>query len=193
MKKAAFLDRDGVINIDKGYVYKWCDFEFVPGAVDAMKAISQLGFEIIVATNQSGIARGYYSEDDFLKLSKSMIGFLDSEGVRVAGIYYCPHHAEGVVKNFAISCSCRKPLPGMLLKAKDDHNIDLSASIMVGDKSSDILAGRNAGVGKAFMVVPDDYPKNMDGIHVDAYFSDLRSCANFLHEERNSAAPPLSR
>jgi D,D-heptose 1,7-bisphosphate phosphatase len=180
MKKAAFLDRDGVINIDKDYVYKWCDFEFVPGAVDAMKAISQLGFEIIVITNQSGIARGYYSEDDFLKLSKSMVGFLASEGVRVADIYYCPHHVEGVVRKFAISCSCRKPLPGMLLKAEDDHSIDLPASILVGDKSSDIEAGRNAGVGKTFMVAPDDIVSNLDGMHADAVFPDLRSCANFL-------------
>jgi len=193
MKKAAFLDRDGVINIDKGYVSKWCDFEFVPGVIDAMKVICQLGFEIIVVTNQSGIARGYYSEDDFHKLSKSMIGFLDSEGVRVAGVYYCPHHVNGVVDKFSIVCSCRKPLPGMLLKAKDDHNIDLSTSILVGDKSTDILAGNNAGVGRAFMVVPDDGAKNLDGIHVDAYFPDLHSCANFLREEKSGAVPPLSR
>lgn len=180
MKKAAFLDRDGVINIDKGYVYRWRDFEFVPGAIDAMKTLKNLGFEIIVVTNQSGIARGYYSENDFFNLSSSILNFLASEGVQIAGIYYCPHHTDGLIKRFAIACNCRKPSPGMLLKAKDDHNIDFSASILVGDKSSDILAARNAGVGKAFMVASDNYLRNLDGAHVDAYFPDLRSCANFL-------------
>lgn len=191
MKKAAFLDRDGVINIDKGYVYKWCDFEFVPGAIDAMKTINQLGFEIIVVTNQSGIARGYYSEDDFHKLSNSMLKFIISEGVQVAGIYYCPHHVEGSIKKFSVACSCRKPSPGMLLKAKDDHNIDLSASILIGDKNSDILAARNAGVGRAFMVASNDKARNLDGCHVDAYFPDLRSCVNFIREREMLDDNPL--
>lgn len=193
MKKAAFLDRDGVINIDRGYVYKWSDFEFAPGAIEAMKTINQLGFEIIVVTNQSGIARGFYSEDDFLKLSDSMLNFLASEGVQVAGIYYCPHHVEGSIKKFAIACSCRKPMPGMLMKATDDHNINLSESILVGDKISDISAARNAGVGKAFMVAPDDIVSSLDDIHVDAVFPDLTSCANFLGNKSCDADPALSR
>lgn len=150
--KAAFLDRDGVINVDYGYVYKWSDFIFLPGALQAMKMLQDNGFAIIVVTNQSGIARGYYTELQFQALNDCLLRYLESQGICLAGIYYCPHHPS-VANPFPDNkCSCRKPAPGLILDAQIDHNICLSQSILVGDKLTDIQAAASAGVGLRLLV-----------------------------------------
>ena len=119
--KALFLDRDGVINYDPGYVYRIEDFEFMPGIFEALAGFMMLGYEIFIVTNQSGIGRGYYSEDDFAKLSKHMIDEFKSYGIEIKKIYHCPHTPSD-------DCNCRKPKPGMILQALDEFNISLKDS-----------------------------------------------------------------
>ena len=149
---AAFLDRDGVINADHGYVANWKDFEFLPGAEDAMRGLQSLGFCLVIVTNQSGIGRGYYTETDVDKLHQKLIAHCAAMGVEIAGIYYCPHHPSEAKGDYLQLCECRKPAPGMLLTASRELNIDLDGSIMVGDKPSDMEAAQRAGVGKRFQV-----------------------------------------
>ncbi len=146
--RAIFLDRDGVINIDRSYVGKIEDFEFCSGVFEALKRFQELGFLLIVVTNQSGIARGYYSIDDFLKLTKWKLNELKRRGVFIDEVYYCQHDPDA-------GCSCRKPSPGMLIEAKDRFNIDLRASWMIGDKRSDIEAALNAGVENTVLISSD--------------------------------------
>lgn len=143
---AAFLDRDGVINVDSGYVGQWEDFEYLPDAVEGLKQLQNAGFKLFVVTNQSGIARGYYTEDDFLALTKAMTADLSAKGVTLAAVYYCPYLEDADLEPYRVASYLRKPEPGMLLKAAQDHDIDVSRSIMVGDKVSDMVAAKRAGV-----------------------------------------------
>ncbi|MEW7867626.1 D-glycero-beta-D-manno-heptose 1,7-bisphosphate 7-phosphatase [Aeromonas diversa] len=146
-KPAIFLDRDGVINEDTGYVSQVDDFHFLPGVIEAMQLLKKKGYLLVVVTNQSGIARGYFTEDDFMNLTEWMDWSLADRDVDLDGIYFCPHHPE-----HGPACDCRKPEPGMLLAATKELGIDLSASYMVGDKTADIQAGIKAGVGKTALV-----------------------------------------
>ncbi len=151
-KRAVFLDRDGVLNVDNGYVSKVDDFEFIEGVIDACKKLKEKGYLLVVITNQSGIARGYFSEEQFHTLTEWMDWSLADRGVDLDGIYYCPHHAEKGIGEFKIDCDCRKPKPGMLLSAIEELNIDVSNSILVGDKVSDIQAGIASGVNCNYLV-----------------------------------------
>jgi D-glycero-D-manno-heptose 1,7-bisphosphate phosphatase len=178
-RKALFLDRDGVINRDKGYVYRWEDFEFLPGVVDAMRRFSSAGYDLIVTTNQSGIARGMFSESDFRALTARIEHVLGARGVTLTATYFCPHLANGAVERYAIRCNCRKPAPGMLLQAAADHRLDLRHSILVGDKVSDIEAAQRAGVSRSFLLTSNrdmlQQCPNCDGV-VDS----LSECADRL-------------
>lgn len=137
MNKAIFLDRDGTINVDKDYLSKIEDFEYLPGAIEGLKLLQDVGYKLIIITNQSGIARGYYTEDDFLKLNDWMIQDLKNCGVEISKVYYCPHHPEGIINKYRIDCDCRKPKLGMYQKAIVDFGIDLSKSWAIGDKIRD--------------------------------------------------------
>ncbi len=143
-KQAVFLDRDGTINIEKDYLFRPEEFEFTPGAVEAIRLLNRSGYLVIVVTNQSGVARGYYTEEDVVKLHSHIDELLQSGGARVDAWYYCPHHPAGGGP-YNQECDCRKPFPGMLRQAAADHGIDLSRSWMVGDKSADMDAGLSAG------------------------------------------------
>jgi D-glycero-D-manno-heptose 1,7-bisphosphate phosphatase len=143
---AVFLDRDGVINIDHGYVHQVDDFEYIEGVFEACIALKQMGFKLVVVTNQSGIARGLYSEEQFHTLTEWMDWNFADKGVELDGIYYCPHHSEKGIGDYQVDCDCRKPKPGMLNSAAQFLKIDLSKSVMVGDKRDDMLAAQNAGV-----------------------------------------------
>ena len=151
-KRAIFLDRDGVINVDKGYVSVVDDFEFIDGVIEALQTLKEKGFLIVVITNQSGIARGYFSEDQFHTLTEWMDWSLADRGVDLDGIYYCPHHSEHGIGKYKIECDCRKPNPGMLNDAIKELDIDVTQSILVGDKVSDIKAGITAGVKNNYLV-----------------------------------------
>lgn len=148
--KALFLDRDGVINKDPGYVYRIEEFEFMPGIFEALSGFMALGYEIFIITNQSGIGRGYYTKDDFDKLSRYMLDEFKSHGVQIQKIYHCPHTPSD-------KCECRKPKPGMILQALSEFDINLDSSIMIGDKQSDLDAANSAGVGSGFLLDGDKF------------------------------------
>lgn len=140
-KKAVFFDRDGVVNIDNKYIYKIEDFIYVEGFLEVFRECKHKGYLLFIITNQSGIGRGYYTLDDFLKLSDFMQSDLCEKcGFGFDKIYYCAHKPEE-------NCPCRKPKPGMLQQAMSDFCISLGESYLIGDKESDIEAGINAGVG----------------------------------------------
>lgn len=147
MDRALFLDRDGVINYDHGYAYLESDFEFVEGIFDVGRIAEASGYKVIVVTNQAGIGRGYYTESQFRHLSRWMCEQFAIEGIRITDVYFCPHHPEHGVGPYLRECPCRKPNPGMLVRAAREHDIDLGLSILVGDKHTDIEAGMRAGVG----------------------------------------------
>lgn len=161
MNKAIFLDRDGTINIDHGYVHQIDDFEFIEGSINALKKLKEMGYLLVLVTNQSGIARGYFTEEQFLRLTEWMDWSLAEQGVDFDGIYYCPHHPDGKGE-FKEDCLCRKPKPGMLLDAMKALNIDPQQSIMVGDKIEDIKAGINAKV-KINVLVRTGKPVTKEG------------------------------
>lgn len=138
--KAVFLDRDGVINVEKGYLHRVEELEFIPGAAEAIRLLKDAGYLVVVVTNQSGVARGYYSLEDVELLHRHMGRELAVRGAVVDGWYVCPHHPD-----HGGPCACRKPLPGMLLQAAADSGIDLAGSYLIGDKLSDLEAGLAAG------------------------------------------------
>jgi D-glycero-D-manno-heptose 1,7-bisphosphate phosphatase len=146
--KAIFLDRDGVINIDKQYVSRIEDFEFQRGIFELLRFLQDKGYLLIIVTNQSGIGRGYYTQQDFDFLTKWKLEQLEDAGIHITKIYHCPHAPEK-------DCNCRKPAPGMLLAAQKEFDIDMQSSWMIGDKKSDIDAGKNAGIGKTVFVSKD--------------------------------------
>lgn len=150
--KGAFLDRDGVINVDHGYVGSWEDFEFLPNAIEGMRLLQDLAYSLFIVTNQSGIARGLYSEDEFLRLSNRLDEHLQARGVTIQRTYFCPHHPTSGYGKYLQDCECRKPKPGLIKQCAKEYKVNLKHSILIGDKMSDYLAGKAAGVGRLFLV-----------------------------------------
>ena len=144
-KRAVFLDRDGTINVEKGYVHKAEEFELIQGVPEALRLLRENGFILVVITNQSGVARGYYPMEAVHRLHRHMDQELARRGAAVDAYYVCPHHPDGDVREYAKVCECRKPMAGMLMEAARDHSINLASSYMIGDKPSDIEAGLKAG------------------------------------------------
>ena len=170
MNKAIFLDRDGTLNIDYGYVHEIDNFKFIDGAIDALRELKKMGYMLVLVTNQSGIARGYFSEEQFLQLTEWMDWSLAEQDVDLDGIYYCPHHPEGKGE-YKEDCDCRKPKPGMLLQAIKELKIDPTQSIMVGDKVEDLKAGIGAKV-KMNVLVRTGKPVTEEGERVADYVLD---------------------
>jgi len=139
-RPAAFLDRDGVLNVDHGYVHKPEQLEWVKGAPEAVRLLNDAGYYVIVITNQSGIARGYFDDSALKSFHAHMQEKLAAQGAHIDAFYYCPHHPEGVIKSLAVRCHCRKPSPGLLEQAASEWPIDLSASFLIGDKDDDMTA-----------------------------------------------------
>lgn len=164
--KAIFLDRDGVINVDKQYVARIEDFEFKEGIFETLRRLQRAGYLLIVVTNQSGIGRGYYSLEDFQKLTAWKLKRLEEAGIYIDAVYHCPHAPEW-------HCDCRKPSPKMLLEARDKYAIDMSRSWMIGDKKSDIDAGKRAGVGKTVFVMDAPDRENPGADHAIRDLSEL--------------------
>jgi D-glycero-D-manno-heptose 1,7-bisphosphate phosphatase len=145
MQKAVFLDRDGTIIEDVGYLSDISQIRILPGATEAIRLLNNIGFKVIIVTNQAGVARGYFTESRANEINEKLRQLLADHGSIVDRIYYCPHHIEGIVEKYKIECNCRKPNPGMIEQAVKELDIDISNSFMIGDKSSDIEAGRRAG------------------------------------------------
>ena len=150
---AVFLDRDGVINVDSGYVGDWESFVFLPGAIEAMRSLHEAGYALVVVTNQSGIGRGFYTEEDFHVLTERMCKELSQHGVSIAGVYFCPHLPEATLPHYRKTCDCRKPRPGLIHRAAKELDIDLTRSAMVGDKDSDMQAALAAGIPCRYQVI----------------------------------------
>lgn len=145
MNKAIFLDRDGVLNYDLGYVFKKTDFKIIEGVIDSLKFFQEKNFLLIIVTNQSGIGRGYYSEEAFWDLNDFMIDIFKKQSVNIDDVIFCPHLPEE-------NCNCRKPRTGMIDIAVSKHAINKKKSYLIGDKESDIIAGTNSGLYKCFKV-----------------------------------------
>lgn len=164
-RRAAFVDRDGVINLDREYVHRSEDFEFVQGVFAAARRLKDMGFALVVTTNQSGIGRGLYDVAQFDALTDWMKRRFADEGAPLAGVYYCPHHPTDALGPYRRECDCRKPGPGMLLAAAADLDLALGASAMFGDRASDLVAARTAGV-------PGRYLLGTDGAGIPAALAD---------------------
>ncbi len=146
MKPAVFFDRDGVLNVEKNYLYKTEDFVWQPGAREAIQLLNGLGYFVFVVTNQSGVARGFYTEADVKLLHDFMQQQLAECGAKVDAFYYCPHHPAATVQEYKLNCTCRKPESGMLLQAFAEYPVDKQKSFLIGDKQSDLQAAENAGI-----------------------------------------------
>lgn len=151
-RAALFLDRDGIINLDYGYVHTLKDFHFVDGIFELVRMAQAAGLATFVITNQAGIGRGYYTEDEFYALNDYMIQQFQMRGLQIDKIYYCPHHPTEGLGRYLQECLCRKPKPGMILQASSEFDIDLHCSVLIGDKESDILAGKSAGVRRTIQI-----------------------------------------
>lgn len=152
MNRACFLDRDGVLIKDMHYIKDPDDVELMPGVADALKKLHDNGFLCVVVSNQSGVARGYFSEESVDVVNARICELLAERGEKLDASYYCPHYPDGDVDEYSFDCDCRKPGPGMFLKAAEEHSINLGESFMIGDKVSDIEAARKAGCKEAVMV-----------------------------------------
>jgi D-glycero-D-manno-heptose 1,7-bisphosphate phosphatase len=148
MKKrpAVFLDRDGVLNVDRGYLYKREEFEWMPGAIEAIKMLNDQGYFVFVVTNQSGIARGFFEEDDVYELHSYMAEEVEKRNAVIHSFYFCPHHPEGMVEKYSKVCHCRKPLPGLIEQACKEWPVDLKSSFLIGDMQRDLDAANDAGI-----------------------------------------------
>ncbi len=180
LRPAAFLDRDGVINVDSGYVSRAQDFEFVAGVFEGAVSLQRLGFALVVITNQSGIGRGLYSESEFLALNRWMTHQFERHTVRIDGIFYCPHHPTEAFGRYRCECDCRKPAPGMLLRAARELNLDLTRSAMFGDQASDLQAAVAAGVPLRYLLGTNGSsspaPADAEGLSI-AEFASLQQAA----------------
>ena len=136
--KAVFLDRDGTINVDKHYLFRQEDFEYMDGALEGLKVLSDMGFLLVVITNQSGIARGFYTEKDYFLLDTWMKSDLKKRGIFLAKTYFCPHHPKGIVDRYKKACNCRKPGTELFWKAQKELDIDMHCSYAIGDKERDL-------------------------------------------------------
>jgi D-glycero-D-manno-heptose 1,7-bisphosphate phosphatase len=186
--RAVFLDRDGTINVEKKYLHKIEDFEFIPGAPEAIKKLKDAGFLVIVVSNQSGIGRGYFDEDAVELLHRHIQDELTCLGTSIDAFYFCPHHPEEGLGEYKVVCECRKGQPGMLLQAAREYDIDLQQSFMVGDKLADIEAGERAGCQS--LLVLTGYGE-LVALKPEAALvekcSDLGSAARLILEDRKNA------
>ena len=175
LRRAAFIDRDGVINIDHGYVFRSEEFEFVPGLLSGCAQLHHRGFALVVVTNQSGIGRGLYTEDDYRRLTAWMTDQFAAAGAPLAGVYHCPHHPQALLPEFRLDCPCRKPAPGLLLAAARELSLDLARSVLFGDKASDIEAALAAGVPHRVLLGTDGraLPPAGMALHATARFASL--------------------
>ena len=189
MNKAIFLDRDGTINVEKHYLYKIEDFEFLPGVVDALKILQEAGYLLIIITNQSGIGRGYYTEEDFQKLNDWMISTLKQQGVMIADVYFCPHLPDAQVAEYRKECNCRKPKLGMYKQAILDYNIQVGKSYAIGDKIRDCAICQDMPCC-GFLIGNNEKPEVISEVKAGMYerviyVDSLKECAELIVNNQN--------
>lgn len=162
-RPALLLDRDGVINVDYAYVHTPEKTDFLEGIFELVAAANRGGFDVVVITNQAGIARGLYSESEFEAYMDWMKARFTEQGATIDAVYFCPHHPTDGIGRYRATCDCRKPEPGMILRAAVDRGVDLTRSIFIGDKSSDMQAALRAGVGTRFLLGAETAPPDAPG------------------------------
>ena len=190
-QKAIFLDSDGTVNKEKEFLWKPQDFQFIPGAEKAIKIFNNLGYIVLVINIQSGVARGFYAEEDVIKLHCHISGLLRKQRAVIDAFYFCPHHVDGVIEKYAIDCDCRKPKTGMIIKAEKDFNLDLERSIIIGDKEIDVLAGKNAGIGEKILI-RSGHPIDEKNTVADSVFDGLYDFALFFKNRADQISPRRS-
>ena len=176
--KCVFLDRDGVLIKDVGYLKNPEDIIIMPNSVEALKILKAAGFLLIIVTNQAGIAKGFFNMDELRAVNNKLLKIYENNGIIIDDLYFCPHHENGTVEPYNIKCSCRKPETGMVLKGAEKFNIDADKSFMVGDKDSDILLAKNSGL-KSFYIKNDMYEHD-ENIAPDFYVKDLKEAAEII-------------
>jgi len=181
MNKAVFLDRDGTINVDKHYLHKIEEFEFLPGVLKGLGMLQDAGYLLIIVTNQSGIARGYYTEEDYLVVNDWMISYLAERKINISRVYYCPHLPGAEIEQYRKVCACRKPALGMYEKAVRDFNIDLSRSFAIGDKLRDCAICEKSGC-RGYLIADNEKPEIIAAVKQRKYenikyAADLLECA----------------
>jgi D-glycero-D-manno-heptose 1,7-bisphosphate phosphatase len=178
VNKALFLDRDGIINEDSAYVYRSQEFIFVDGIFELCRYFVNQGYRLFIITNQAGIGRGFYSENDFDKLMAWVSEEFAKQNIVIEKSYYCPHHPIAGIGHYKTNCNCRKPEAGMLLAAAKEFDLDLSESLLIGDKTCDIEAGKRAGLKKSYLI-KSRYQKAYD-------YSSVRQMYDYLVRAINS-------
>ncbi len=158
MKRALFLDRDGVINYDNGYVHQISNFHFIDGIFELVYSANRAGYVVVVITNQAGIGRGYYSEDDFQLITEWMLEQFSKNGASIDAVYFSPFHPEHGIGDYRKETECRKPGPGMIFRAAEKYCINLFDSIIIGDKITDLIAGQRANIGTLLYISNDIMP-----------------------------------
>lgn len=169
-----------MINEERDFAYRISDFKFLPGSIDAMRRLQEAGYLLVVVTNQSGIARGFYTEADYRLVTAHMQERLLAERVTVDAVEFCPHLPDAPVERYRLDCDCRKPRPGMLRRAIAALSVDAPSSVLVGDRASDIHAGRAAGIGQCYLVRSGKPLTDSDVELADGVYPDLASCVSRL-------------
>lgn len=188
---AVFLDRDGTINVDVDYLSSPDEVAFIPGSIEAIRTLNDLGVKVFVVTNQSGIARGLLTEQDMHAVHEHMNARLQEHGARIDEYFFCPHHPEAVIELYRKHCSCRKPEPGMLYAAAAKHTINLSASFMIGDKCVDMKAGKAAGavclqVSTGYGAAERDAAGGVRDFYADDLLGAVQIVQSIIHQRRQS-------
>ena len=188
MEKVIFLDRDGTLNEEVNYLHRKEDLVLLPGVPEALKAFKDQGYRLVVVTNQAGVARGYYTEDDVKELHRYMNELLAGQGVKIDAFYYCPHHPEHGIGKYKVRCHCRKPETGMFEMAEQAFAVDKASSWMIGDKLIDMEAGRNYGVrtvlvGTGYGAGVHEEQKKKGDFPYDLYADDLLEAYNEINRE----------
>ncbi|HZT05259.1 MAG TPA: HAD family hydrolase [Steroidobacteraceae bacterium] len=188
-----FVDRDGTINVERGHVHRIEDFEFIPGALAALRRLTDAGIRIFIVSNQAGIAKGLYTESDFAALTRYMLGKMTDRGIRISDVLYCPHHPEAVDPAYRLECDCRKPKPGLLRQVMRRDRLSPGTLALIGDKNSDIEAGRAVGV-RTYLVETGYGRAESDLTSADHVVADLSGAVDHLLAHSGEAGPsPGSR
>ena len=182
--KAVFVDRDGTINVDKDYVFRIEDFELLPGTLEALKLLTRNNIKIYIITNQAGIAKGYYAEEDFHTLTDFMTNQFHKAGINIEKVLYCPHHPEGIIPEYSLKCNCRKPDIGLVDTIMKQEGFQSSEVALIGDKNSDIEAGRTLGI-RTYLVLTGYGLKHQESTKASFVKPNLLSAVNHILKDIN--------
>lgn len=190
--RGVFVDRDGTLNVEKGHVFRAADLEYIPGALAALKRVCDAGIKIYIVTNQAGIAKGLYSEADFHSLTRTMLEQMALGGIRIEEVLYCPHHPQATVSAYRLDCACRKPQPGLLRKVMDAQGFRPDTLALIGDKNSDVEAGRTLGI-RTYLVETGYGIREKRTTRADHVVPDIEAAVTHLLSEGGARDEPAMR